>query len=101
MAIYRYEGKYLVKRVVGVPRDNIAIVGGILVVNGLPFPDPWWAAANRPEGEWTVPPDSWFLLGDNRADSGHDSRVHGPVEGRKIHSRVVFRYGPWRRAARL
>ena len=101
VAIYRSEDVYLAKRVVGLPGDNIAVVGGVLVVNGLPFPDPWWAAATRPEGEWSVPPDCGFFLGDNRANSGLDSRVLGPIEGRKIHSRVVLRYRPWRRAARF
>ena len=101
VVIYRSGDRYLVKRVVGLPGETIEISGGVLLIDDRPFADPWWPAANRPDGEWMVPPDSWFVLGDNRADSAADSRTLGPVESASIHSRVVGRYWPWHRAGRL
>ena len=97
IVIFRSSDRYMVKRVVGLPGETISIEGGVLMIAGRPAADPWWPAASRPDGEWIVPPDSWFVLGDNRADSAADSRTLGPIERAGIHSRVVGRYWPWRR----
>ena len=101
VVVFRSGGRYTVKRVVGLPGETVGIEGGVLMVGGRPAVDPWWHAATRPEGEWVVPSDSWFVLGDNRADSSADSRTLGPIRHPSIHSRAVARYWPWRRAGRI
>ena len=73
----------------------------MLSIDGTPFIEAWWSAATRPDGEWPVPADSWFVLGDNRPDSAHDSRSRGPVSREALHSVAVARYRPLRRARRL
>ena len=101
VVIFRSEGRHVIKRVVGLPGETVGIEGGVLMIGDRPAPDPWWRAATRPDGEWGVPPDGWYVLGDNRADSSADSRTLGPIGHARIHSRVVARYWPWRRAGRV
>jgi len=40
-----------------------------------------------------IPPDHWFMMGDNRGSS-QDSRVWGPVPRAWIVGEVIFRYWP-------
>lgn len=101
IVVFRSGGRHMIKRVVGLPGETVGIEGGVLMIGSRPAPDPWWPAATRPEGEWVVPPDSWFVLGDNRADSSADSRALGPIRRPSIQSRVVLRYWPWRRTGRI
>ena len=56
IAVYRAEGGYLVKRIVGLGGEDIAIAGGVIFINGRVWDDPWWGAATRPDGEWRIPP---------------------------------------------
>ena len=71
----------LVKRVVGVPGDNIKVVRGSLYVNGERWEEAY-LNYERPDesayGPITVPEGHIFVMGDNRADSA-DSRYIGPV----------------------
>jgi signal peptidase I len=88
-------GEVLVKRVVGLPGEVIAIYEGELHRNGLAVTEPYLAAQGSTEargrkiGEWVLAPEQFFLLGDNRSPS-LDSRLFGPVDGRAIIGRVVF-----------
>ena len=101
LVVYRNGDRFLIKRVIGLPGDTIMIDGGVVIIDGTPFTEPWWSAATRPDGAWAVPPDSWFVLGDNRSDSASDSRSVGPVAGQVLHSVAVARYRPLRKIRRL
>ena len=39
---------------------------------------------------WCLGENQYWLMGDNRLNSG-DSRMFGPVDGRLIHGRILFR----------
>lgn len=91
---YRAGDDYLVKRVIGRSGERIAIAGGVISINGRAWTDPWWGAATRPDGEWLIPPDSCFVLGDNRPRSAGDSRTAGPVSAADIAGVAVLRYRP-------
>ncbi len=101
VVVFRSGDRYFVKRVIGLPAETVSIEGGLLLIDGVPLGEPWWTAATRPDGVWRVPPDSWFVLGDNRPHSAGDSRQGGPIDRDALHSVVVARYWPLRTIGRL
>ena len=85
----------LVKRVVGLPGDVVGGHGGHVYVNGKRLPETY-----LPDGVTTsafddhkVPPDSYWVMGDNRGNS-KDSRVFGYITKGQIIGRVFFRIWP-------
>lgn len=101
IVVFRSDDRYLVKRVIGLPGETVSVKAGVLMIDGTPLEEPWWSAATRPDGRWPVPADSFFVLGDNRTDSAHDSRWSGPITAEAIHSVAVARYWPLRRVRRF
>ena len=89
-------GDRLVKRVVALGGDRVALEDGVLVVDGQQvcerLVDP-----ERQDGVWfgpiTVPPGEVFLLGDDRSSS-IDSREFGAVDETAIGGRVRLRIWP-------
>jgi signal peptidase I len=90
------DGQDLIKRVVGVPGDEIAVRGGKLFVNGEPQKEPY-VNKKYPDRSFyaptTVPKDHVFAMGDNRANS-QDSRVFGPVPEQNIEGEAFLRFWP-------
>lgn len=86
----------LIKRVVGVPGDEIAVRGGKLFVNGEPQQEPY-VNKKYPDRSFyaptTVPKDHVFAMGDNRANS-QDSRIFGPVPEKNIEGEAFLRFWP-------
>jgi signal peptidase I len=86
----------LIKRVVGVPGDEITVRGGRLFVNGEPQREPY-VNKKYPDRSFyaptTVPKDHVFMMGDNRANS-QDSRVFGPVPKENIEGEAFLRFWP-------
>jgi signal peptidase I len=86
----------LIKRVVGVPGDEIAVRGGKLFVNGVPQKEPY-VNKKYPDRSFyaptTVPKDHVFAMGDNRANS-QDSRIFGPVPEKNIEGEAFLRFWP-------
>ena len=88
----------LVKRVIALPGQTIYSSGNSIYVNGkllaepyLPHYDPLGppipnASSQHP---YRVPPDDFYVLGDNRAISC-DSRYWGPIKGSSIIGKVVL-----------
>lgn len=90
-----------IKRVIGIPGDQLMIRGGKLYVNGKALNEFYLPPGNvtNPgqflhEGEtYTVPEGSIFAVGDNRNHSS-DSRDWGPVPYQNIVGKAFFRYWP-------
>ncbi|MDI6870195.1 MAG: signal peptidase I [Bacillota bacterium] len=85
-----------IKRVIGVPGDRIVIQGGRVILNGRPLEEGYIAEPARSDaGPYVVPPDSYFVLGDNRNNS-QDSRFPtvGYVPRRLVVGRAILRYWP-------
>jgi signal peptidase I len=82
------------KRIIGLPGDQVAIEDAVLLVNGQRVSEPY--ADNSHEdgvylGPVTVPGDGYYVLGDHR-DGSIDSRVFGAVKRRDLVGRMVLRW---------
>lgn len=101
-------GPVLIKRIVGMPGDTLSLRDGAVYVNGKQLAEPYVRRVDgRPEPTepfdtglpWSlqqpyeVPPGSYFLMGDNRTNSG-DSRDFGPITRDQLVGRAFARYWP-------
>ncbi len=86
----------LIKRVVAVAGDKVAVRNGRLLVNGEPQKEPF-TNKNLPDRSFfaatTVPKGHVFMMGDNRANS-QDSRVWGPLPKKNIEGEAFLRFWP-------
>jgi signal peptidase I len=83
----------LIKRVIGLPGDTIGVQNGRVSVNGQVLDEPYIAATPTYSGEWQVPDDQLFVLGDNRNDSS-DSHSWGFLPFEKVVGKAVVIYWP-------
>ncbi|MYG82041.1 MAG: signal peptidase I [Gemmatimonadetes bacterium] len=114
----------LVKRLVGMPGDTLEMRGKVLYLNGEPQDEPYvvWSRPRDtadPEMMWqqrillggprddyfptrdnwgplVIPPERYFMLGDNR-DSSLDARVWGLIERWRFEGRVMAIYYSYNR----
>jgi signal peptidase I len=82
-----------VKRVIGLPGDEILVSGGEVFVNGQELYESYIFAAPEYEGTWEVPDASLFVLGDNRNPSA-DSHVWGFVPFENVIGKAFAVYWP-------
>lgn len=106
------EGRYLIKRIVGMPGDKVAFLpeeGGTcsVSINGVKLEEPYLAEPMNLKSEFAsltieIPADSYFCLGDNRNNS-HDARYweHKLITKDDIIAKAVFRYWPAGRAGKF
>lgn len=84
----------LIKRVVALPGETVAVQSGQVFVDGMPLTEPWAVRQGGPDYPPTVVPEGHvFVLGDNRGHS-NDSRSFGPVPLANIIGHAVFVYWP-------
>jgi signal peptidase I len=87
-----------IKRVVGLPGDEISIVNGHVIRNGVREKDPYIAqcggtgSCNFPRAI-KVPAGDYYMMGDNRGESD-DSRFWGPVPSSWLIGQAFFTYWP-------
>lgn len=83
-----------VKRVIGVPGDIVEIRDGQVYVNGERLYEPYIKNPDHSSMHPVrVPPDSFFVLGDNRRAS-NDSRDWGMVPAENVIGRAWVSYWP-------
>jgi len=86
-----------IKRVVGLPGDRIAVRDGHVVRNGVVQREPYVRpCGGGPECDLraiTIPPDEFFMMGDNRGASD-DSRYWGPIHRDWIIGGAFLSYWP-------
>jgi signal peptidase I len=99
--------KDFIKRIVGTPGDVVEGKEKKLFVNGKPYVNPHEVHKEKeiiPKemnprdtfGPVVVPPDSYFVMGDNR-DRTYDSRFWGFVSRDKIKGLAFIKYWSWDR----
>ncbi len=120
IVVYRTRGQVLIKRILGLPGDTLAMRAGVLLVNGDSLPEPYALhegeqSGSDPSFAWqrrfllssgdslryhptvafwgpiVVPTAKYFVLGDNRGESA-DSRYYGFVDRSEIFARPRFIY---------
>ena len=82
-----------VKRAIGLPGDEVVVVGGQVMVNGRALNEPYISSAPDYEGVWQVPESALFVLGDNRNPSA-DSHVWGFVPVENVIGKAFAVYWP-------
>ncbi len=83
----------LIKRVIGLPGDRVAVQAGQVFVNGQLLNEGYIAAAPVYSGEWIVADGHLFVLGDNRNDSS-DSHSWGLLPFDKVVGKAILIYWP-------
>ncbi len=91
--------RYFVKRVIGLPNEEISIVGGQVTINGVLLQETYLGSISSEQtmAALIIPEDHYFVMGDNRAVS-LDSRdsVMGTIPRENIRGKVIAVYWPLR-----
>ena len=82
-----------IKRIIGLPGDQVIVNEDDVLVNGVRIAEPYLDSPTRQGGEWTIPPDSLFVMGDNRNNSS-DSRSWGVVPVENVIGKALVVYWP-------
>jgi signal peptidase I len=96
VVVFHYPGnpeEEYIKRIVGLAGDHVRIAEGTVYVNGQVLEESYIQAEPAYSGEWHVPEDYIFVLGDNRNNSS-DSHSWGPLPMENVIGRAVFVYWP-------
>lgn len=83
----------LIKRIIGVPGDEVRVADGRVIVNGMALSEPYINAEPRYSGEWSIPEGYLFVLGDNRNDSS-DSHAWGLLPVQNVIGKAILIYWP-------
>jgi signal peptidase I len=83
-----------IKRVVGLPGDQVSIHKGAILINGQRLDEPYIPVTVNYDGDWTVGEDQLFVLGDNRNNS-LDSHNWGTVPMDYVIGKALFIYWPF------
>ena len=92
-----FEKKKYVKRLIGLPGDRIQILNGRVYVNEKEINEPYIQGTETlvdNENTWTLGPDDYFVMGDNRANS-MDSVSIGPIQKKYIVGHALFIVWPF------
>ncbi len=89
------DGKDYVKRCIGLPGETLEVKTGEVYINGklLVLPGVNVQTDKSDFGPYTIPSDSYFMMGDNRGNS-YDSRYWGALNERKLLGKAIFTFWP-------
>ncbi len=89
--------KDFIKRVIGMPGENVVVEGGEVVIDGEPLDDPHanhkasFGSFHDTREPFDVPQSEYFVMGDNRENS-RDSRYWGGVPIPYIKGKAMLVY---------
>jgi signal peptidase I len=90
------EGRTFVKRLIGLPGEQVSERDGSILIDGKSLKEPYVDSTLRDHDSSTwprIPPNRYFLLGDDRAHSC-DSRTWGTVPRSSLIGPVIVTYWP-------
>ncbi|WP_042146827.1 signal peptidase I [Paucisalibacillus sp. EB02] len=99
MIVFRDDNGFnVIKRVIGLPNDRIAIQNGAVLVNGEIVNETYTTGLSNDMEEIIVPSKSYFVLGDNRTPGESlDSRDHnvGTIDEKHVLGEVIISLFPF------
>jgi signal peptidase I len=106
IVVINIDGKYYVKRIIGLPGENIKYIKNILYINDTPYTENFLDSDIETSGftlddickdnecpDGVIPEGKYLVLGDNRPES-EDSRDFGLVDMNEIKGKVLFKVWP-------
>ena len=88
------DNEKIIKRVIGMPGETIAIKKGKIYINDKVIDDEYAYGETSDYNKVTLRDNEYFILGDNRLIS-KDSRYFGPIKENEIKGKIVFRLFPF------
>lgn len=82
-----------IKRIVGLPGDEVEIIDGEVHINGEKINEPYETQKTQGTVKMTVGEGQYFVMGDNRVASS-DSRIFGTIDRKSIKGRAWVVYWP-------
>jgi signal peptidase I len=96
-----YTGKYLIKRVIGLPGERVVVQNGVTTIFNKQNPQGFVVDESfvmykdlQKNVDVTLDDHHYFMMGDNRAQS-YDSRDWGPLDQVNIKGQVLLRVYPF------
>jgi signal peptidase I len=96
----------LIKRLIALGGQTVSLKDGAVYVDGQKLDEPYtYGKPSYPLNPeitypYTLPPDTYWMMGDNRTNSG-DSREFGPVAASALIGHAVWTYWPVSRFGEL
>ena len=88
------DNEKIIKRVIGLPGETVAIKKGKIYINDKVIDDEYAYGQTSDYNKVTLKDDEYFILGDNRLIS-KDSRYFGPIKDNEVKGKIVFRLFPF------
>lgn len=87
----------MIKRLIGLPGDEVVINDGIVTVNGETLKENYIGTADNYNGEFLVPEGKYFFLGDNRYWSLDSRYWEDPyIDKSEIKGKAQIKVYPWK-----
>ena len=94
------DNEKIIKRVIGMPGDTVAIKDGEIYIKKKKIDDKYAYGMTSDYDRITLKSDEYFILGDNRLIS-KDSRYFGPIKEKEIKGKVIFRIFPFSKFGKI